>query len=55
MGVLGAGRGEYTCCPEDLRYMRGGIYEQIVRMNVAVCPQLLILNDSGINILHSVR
>jgi hypothetical protein len=53
--ILKRSRGEYTCCPEDLRYMRGGIYEQIVRMNVAVCPQLLILNDSGINILHSVR
>lgn len=53
--VLKKSRGEYTCCPEDLRYMRGGLFEQIVNMNVAVRTRPLILNDFGINILPSVR
>ena len=34
--ILKRTRGEYTCCPEDLRYMRSGLFEQIVQMNVAV-------------------
>lgn len=34
--MLKKSRGEYTCCPEDLRYMRSGLFEQIVQMNVAV-------------------
>ena len=34
--ILKKSRGEYTCCPEDLRYMRSGLFEQIVQMNVAV-------------------
>jgi hypothetical protein len=34
--MLKRSRGEYTCCPEDLRYMRSGLFEQIVQMNVAV-------------------
>jgi hypothetical protein len=34
--ILKKSRGEYTCCPEDLRYMRSGLFEQIVQMNIAV-------------------
>jgi hypothetical protein len=35
--ILKRSRGEYTCCPEDLRYVRRGLFEQIAAMNVAVC------------------
>jgi hypothetical protein len=38
--ILKKSRGEYTCCPEDLRYMRNGLFEQIVQMNVAVSFQI---------------
>jgi hypothetical protein len=42
--ILKKSRGEYTCCPEDLRYMRSGLFEQIVQMNVAVS---FPISDSG--------
>jgi hypothetical protein len=41
--ILKKSRGEYTCCPEDLRYMRGGLFEQVVNMNVAVCTRIWFL------------
>ncbi len=34
--VIKKGRGDYTCCPEELRYVKGGLFEQIVNMNVRV-------------------
>jgi hypothetical protein len=42
--ILKKSRGEYACCPEDLRYMRSGLFEQIVQMNVAVS---FPISDSG--------
>jgi hypothetical protein len=53
--ILKRSRGEYTCCPEDLRHVRGGLFEQIAAMNVAVCYCLFpILGGPGINVLNSV-
>jgi hypothetical protein len=34
--ILKRDRGEYTCCPEDLRRVRGGLFDEIVNMNVRV-------------------
>jgi hypothetical protein len=45
--ILKRGRGEYTCCPENLQEAKGGLYDQVVLMNVRVCaPSLLpMLHD----------
>lgn len=35
--VLKRARGDFTCCPPQLRGFQGGFYDMIVKMNVRVC------------------
>lgn len=37
--VLKRARGDFTCCPPQLRAFQGGFYDMIVKMNVRVCTR----------------
>lgn len=41
--ILKRSRGDYACCPDDLRSTKGGLFDQIVTMNVRVCASMYSL------------
>jgi hypothetical protein len=45
--ILKRARGDYTSCPDDLRSVRGGLFDQVVAMNVRVRAMMYTLVHTG--------
>lgn len=45
--ILKRARGDYSSCPDDLRSVQGGLFDQVVAMNVRVCAMIYPLVHTG--------